>query len=175
MLPIRVDSAKEQDFRRGRGGVAVDTLVIHTTEGGSIAGAASWWDRDDVVASSHYIIDGRGIVARVTEADTALHAGNAAMNRRSIGIEVVGHAADPKTWSEEVLAQLVALSREILARHRIPVLHQAGPGICGHCDVPDPGNPNLRGGASHHKDPGPHFPWSRYLAGLQKPPTVDVS
>jgi N-acetyl-anhydromuramyl-L-alanine amidase AmpD len=166
-LPIEVDLAKDQDFGRGRGNTIVDTLVIHTTEGSNIAGAARWWDRDDVIASAHYILDGKRIVARVAEGDTAFHAGHRGMNLRSIGIEVVGHCADRRMWTPEVMAQLVTLSAEIVQRHGIPVVHQPGPGICGHCDVPDPRHPGLRGGAGNHTDPGAHFPLGEFLEALR--------
>jgi N-acetyl-anhydromuramyl-L-alanine amidase AmpD len=163
-LKIELDAAHPGDFSM-RLGVPIDTLVLHTTEGGSISGATEWWDRPEVVASAHYVIDGQRIVQRVSEADAAYHAGSAMMNRRSIGIEVVGHADRAATWSPAVLAQLVSLSAAIVARHGIPV-HRGFPGVIGHCDVPDPRNPELRGGASHHVDPGPHFPWSTFLEAL---------
>jgi N-acetyl-anhydromuramyl-L-alanine amidase AmpD len=165
-LAIELNPAKPQDYGE-RANTAVDTLVLHTTEGGSIEGATEWWDREDVIASSHYVIDGKRIVYRVPEGLCAFHAGSRAMNRRSIGIEVVGHAGHRDTWSPEVMAQLVALSAEIVQRHRIPIVHQPGPGICGHADVPDPKDPNRRGGASHHTDPGPFFPWADFFDSLR--------
>jgi N-acetyl-anhydromuramyl-L-alanine amidase AmpD len=97
----------------------------------------------------------------------AFHAGSRAMNRRSIGIEVVGHCADRSLWTPEIMAQLVMLSADVCKRHQIPILHQAGPGVCGHADVVDPYNPNLRGGASHHHDPGEFFPWGAFLDALR--------
>lgn len=173
MIATRYDAAKPQDFGSRRN-VGVDTIVIHTTEGSSIKGAEVWWDREDVVASAHYLIDGKDIVQRVAEGDCAFHAGNAAMNRRSIGIEVVGHCGDPKTWTPEVMAQLINLVRDIRSRHRIPAYRQPGPGICGHRDVPDPHNPNLRGGAGHHTDPGDHFPWDPFLTAVRAEPLTAV-
>lgn len=166
-LAITTELAKPQDFSSGRGNVPVDTLVLHTTEGESIRGAESWWDREDVVASAHYLVDGARVVARVCEGDTAFHAGNRAINRRSIGIEVVGHCGDPAMWTPAKLEQLAELSAEIVRRHAIPVVHQPGPGICGHADVPDPLHQGLRGGAGHHHDPGAFFPWDEYFARLR--------
>lgn len=161
---MRLDPAEPGDFRKGRQNTVIDTVVIHTTEGGSITGACAWWDREDVTASAHYLIDGKEIVQRVAEGDTAFHAGNSLFNRRSIGIEVVGHADRIETWTMEKLHQLAALTTEIVLRHSIPVLHQAGPGICGHADVPHPRFPSLKGGANGHHDPGKHFPWLPFLA-----------
>lgn len=165
-LPIILEPAKPQDYG-SRENVPVDTLVIHTTEGGSIRGATEWHDREDVIASAHYFIDGTRIVARVPEGMCAFACGNRAINRRSISIEVVGHASRRETWTPEIMAQLVALSAEIVQRHQIPIAHQPGPGICGHADVPDPRDPNRRGGASHHVDPGPHFPWGQFFDELR--------
>lgn len=166
MLVTRYDPAHPQDFgsRRNTG---VDTIVIHTTQGNSIKSAEEWWDREDVVASAHYLLDGKMIVQRVAEGDCAFHAGNAGMNRRSIGIEVVGDCRNASMWTPEVLDQLVRLVRDIRSRHRIPAYHQPGPGICGHRDVPDPHHPNLRGGAGHHTDPGDHFPWEWFLTAVR--------
>jgi hypothetical protein len=165
-LPIDLDPAKAEDFG-SRANTPVDCLVIHTTEGGSIAGAVEHWDRPDVFASAHYVIDGKRIVQRVAEGDAAYHAGNRAVNRRSIGIEIVGHAGRRETWTPDIVAQLVALSAEIVRRHAIPVVHQAGPGICGHADVPNPKHPDRRGGLSGHTDPGPFFPWGWFLESLR--------
>jgi N-acetyl-anhydromuramyl-L-alanine amidase AmpD len=165
-LKLEFDWAKGQDHG-SRHNAAVDTLVIHTTEGGSIESATDWWDEEDVIASAHYVIDGKRIVQVVAEGDCAFHAGNRAMNRRSIGIEVVGKCDRRSTWTPEIMAQLVALSAEIVARHQIPIVHQPGPGICGHLDVLDPRNPNLRGGLGGHHDPGPYFPWQPYLDAIR--------
>jgi N-acetyl-anhydromuramyl-L-alanine amidase AmpD len=166
VIEDRLKNAELQDVSP-RHGVKVDTLVLHTTEGGSIAGAVEWWRRKEVIGSAHYLLTADRIERHVEEWLCAFHAGNRAMNRRSIGIEVVGKCGDPGLWSPAVMRQLVLLSADIVRRHGIPVLHQPGPGICGHADVPDPSNPNLRGGLSHHTDPGPHFPWGRYLDDLR--------
>jgi N-acetyl-anhydromuramyl-L-alanine amidase AmpD len=165
-LKIETDWAKGQDSG-SRHNTIVDTLVLHTTEGGTIESATDWWDRDDVIASAHYVIDGKRIVQVVPEGDCAFHAGSRVVNRRSIGIEVVGRSNDRTLWTPEIMAQLVALSAEIVKRHEIPILRQPGPGICGHCDVPNPMHPSRRGGLHGHTDPGPHFNWAAYLDALR--------
>jgi N-acetyl-anhydromuramyl-L-alanine amidase AmpD len=168
-LPVETKMADPGDFGSRRN-VPVDTLVLHTTEGGAVEGALEHWHREDVTASAHYVIDGEPVlrvVQNVAEGDCAYHAGSRSINRRSIGIEVCGKANDPKTWTPELMVLLVALSADICKRHRIPIVHQPGPGICGHADVPDPYNPNRYGGASHHTDPGPHFPWPQFLDALR--------
>jgi N-acetyl-anhydromuramyl-L-alanine amidase AmpD len=159
--------ADPQDFG-SRKNTPVDCLVLHTTEGTTADGALAWWKREDVVASAHYLIDEDfRIIQNVAEGDAAFHAGNGSVNRRSIGIEVVGHAGESDLWSPEVMAPLVMLAADICKRHKIPILHQPGPGICGHADVPDPYSPNLRGGASHHHDPGQFFPWGDFFDSLR--------
>lgn len=167
-MEIEINPAREGDYGDRRN-TRVDTLILHTTEGPSIDSATSWHDREEIVASAHYFLDGRHqrIVARVPEGLAAYAAGNAKFNRRAVQIEVVGHSHSRETWTAETLALLVELSVAIVERHGIPVVHQAGNGICGHCDVPDPRNPDLRGGASHHTDPGPFFPWQEYLDAVR--------
>jgi N-acetyl-anhydromuramyl-L-alanine amidase AmpD len=164
-LPVEIDPAKPGDYG-SRANVPADTLILHTTEGGSIEGATTWWDREEVIASSHYVIDGSRVVQRVPEGFAAYAAGNREFNRRSVQIEVVGHAGRASTWTPEILAQLVALSAEVCKRHGIPV-HHGSPGILGHCDVPNPRDPRRRGGANGHTDPGPHFPWQDFLDSVR--------
>lgn len=161
---IVLDPAKPGDFGSRRN-TPVDLLILHTTEGGTIESATTWWDREEVVASAHYVIDGKRIVQRVSEGDAAFHAGNAVYNRRSIGIEVVGSAAKRSTWTPQVLDQLVELAAEIVLRHGISVDRHH---IIGHAEVPCPRRdcPGKLGGAGHHVDPGPHFPWDDFLEAL---------
>jgi N-acetyl-anhydromuramyl-L-alanine amidase AmpD len=165
ILP-QIDPADPQD-RGSRKNTPVDLVVLHTTEGGSIAGAVAWWDREDVVASSHYLIDGKRVVQRVAEGEAAFHCGNSAYARRSIGIEVVGHAARPETWSAAVLEQLAQLCADIAERHGLAIDRAH---FIGHVEVPCPkaGCPGKWGGASHHHDPGPHLPWGALLARVRE-------
>jgi N-acetyl-anhydromuramyl-L-alanine amidase AmpD len=160
-----------------RKNVAVDTLVIHVTQSARNAAqlvaratpsAVMWFADPAAKASAHYVVGVEGRIWQcVAEGDCAWHAGNAAMNRRSVGIEIEGWVEKPATFNPEVMDSLLALSADICRRHGIAVLHQPGPGVCGHSDVPDPTNPNLRGGKGHHTDPGPHFPWAQFLDALR--------
>jgi N-acetylmuramoyl-L-alanine amidase len=164
-LPVTLDPAKPGDYG-SRYNTPADCLILHTTEGGSIDGAVTWWDREDVIASAHYVIDGDRVVQRVPEGMAAFAAGNREYNRRSIQIEVVGHAGKRSTWTPGVMAQLVALSAEVCKRHGIPV-HHGCPGILGHCDVPNPKDPRRKGGANGHTDPGEHFPWQPFFDAVR--------
>jgi N-acetyl-anhydromuramyl-L-alanine amidase AmpD len=153
--------ALPQDFARGRENTPVDLVVLHTTEGSSLDGATRWWDRDEVVASAHYVVEGRRVVQRVAEGDTAFHAGNRAYNRRSIGIEVVGFAARRDTWTPDVIATLAALCADIVERHGVRLDRHH---LIGHREVPD--GKGGWGGAGHHEDPGPFLPWDDLLEAV---------
>lgn len=152
-----VEMAKPGDFGSRRN-TPVDLIILHTTEGGSVRGALEWWDREEIVASAHYVLDGKRVVQRVAEGDAAFHCGNAAYNRRSIGIEVVGSARKRDTWSLPVMAQLSALCGAVALRHGISIDRHH---VIGHAEVPCPraSCAGKWGGASHHTDPGPHLPW----------------
>lgn len=161
-----IAAAAESNYGERRN-TPIDTLVIHTTES-TLGSAVAWFRNRAAKASAHYVIDADHVVECVPEGYCAWHAGNAAVNRRSVGIEVAGHAGSRETWTPEVMAQLVTLAAEIVRRHNIPIVRQAGPGICGHMDVPDPSHPDRRGGAGHHVDPGPYFPWEPFLDALRR-------
>jgi N-acetyl-anhydromuramyl-L-alanine amidase AmpD len=176
MTPAIVHAAAPGNYGP-RGNVSVDTLVLHVTQSTRNAAqlvasakpsAVLWFADPAAKASAHYVVGRAGdLYACVPEGECAWHAGNLSVNRRSIGVEVEGFVDRPETWTPEALATLVELSAEIVRRHGIPVVRQPGPGICGHEDVPDPHDPNRRGGAEHHTDPGALFPWDAYFARLR--------
>lgn len=111
--------------------------------------------------SAHYCVDENGDVYRlVDENDRAWHAGvgswkgDANINARSIGIEIVnpGHEFGYRDFPSEQIDTLVALVGEIRTRHNIaPAL------VLGHSDV----------APRRKEDPGEKFPWKRLAdAGL---------
>ncbi|WP_182466638.1 N-acetylmuramoyl-L-alanine amidase [Sphingomonas gilva] len=72
----------------GRGGQAIDRIVIHITGAPQSPHIGSWFAREEANSSAHYMVDQNGeIIQFVREQDKAWHAGSA--NRRSIGIEHV--------------------------------------------------------------------------------------
>ncbi|MDZ5076192.1 peptidoglycan recognition family protein [Nesterenkonia sp. HG001] len=79
-----------ENYTAGRDGTAVDRIVIHYIVGTLAAADATFADPDSGV-SAHYGIGEGALHQYVSEANTAWHAGDLAMNRRSIGIE---HSAD---------------------------------------------------------------------------------
>lgn len=144
------------NFDRGRGGVAVDRIVLHTTEG-AYAGAVGWLrgslgGTTNRQSSAHYVVsaDGAQVTQLVREADTAWHAGVYAYNQRSIGIEQEGYAGRGG-FTDGLYATVGALVARVAARHGI-LLDRTH--VVGHAEVP----------GQDHWDPGPHYDWARLLA-----------
>jgi len=136
-----------------RGSAAIDMLVLHYT--GMRSGEAALARLCDPTArvSAHYAIDEDGkVYALVPEERRAWHAGISYwagardINARSIGIELVnpGHEFGYRAFPDAQIASLIALSRDILARHAIPAWR-----VLGHSDV----------APARKDDPGELFPW----------------
>lgn len=151
----------------------VDLIVIHTMEAhernDTAENVARWFAGPSAPkASAHYCIDNDSVVQCVRDEDVAWHASQA--NGRSIGLEHAGFAKQkPEDWddpfSRAMLILSAALSARLCLKYDIPVCRltpeqvRAGrKGFCGHVDV----NAAYNGGKGHY-DPGPHFPWDRYL------------
>nr|WP_294519043.1 N-acetylmuramoyl-L-alanine amidase [uncultured Rhodopila sp.] len=128
-------------------------LILHYT-GMKTACEAIERLRDPAAAvSSHYVVDEDGAVTRlVPEERRAWHAGvshwrgHAALNGRSIGIEIVnpGHEWGYRDFPVLQLAAVCDLCLLILSRHPIPARN-----VIGHSDVaPD-----------RKQDPGERFDW----------------
>jgi N-acetylmuramoyl-L-alanine amidase len=136
-------------------GAAIDMLVLHYTGMKTADEALARLCDPEARVSAHYTIgsDGR-IYAHVPEERRAWHAGvsfwagEANVNGRSIGIELVnpGHEFGYVPFAEAQIAALIDLARAILARHPIPPAR-----VLGHSDVA-PGR---------KMDPGELFPWAR--------------
>ncbi len=154
------------NFDVGRNASPIDVIILHTTE--ASYDSALGWLRGEAggtsnrESSSHYLIsaDGSRIAQLVREADTAWGAGNLAYNRRAVNIEQEGYA-DAGEFSAGLYEAAGRLVGRIAARHGIS-LDRAH--VIGHMDVPDPYNPALLGGASHHHDPGSKYDFDHLLA-----------
>jgi N-acetyl-anhydromuramyl-L-alanine amidase AmpD len=168
---VRHVPAHWRNFTPGRAGAVVDTVVIHTTEGG---GAPEWFADPRSGASAHYVLLRNGdLVQCVSEADTAWACGHREWNRRSISIEVEGFSRDAAMWTGNVTWPLTKLLVDLCRRHDIAA-KRALPGIAGHCDIPSPNGPGF-GGAGGHTDPGRFFPWDDVLNDVDAilhPPTL---
>ena len=149
-------------------GAAIDMLVLHYTGMKTADEALERLFDPDAKVSAHYTIgtDGR-IYAHVPEERRAWHAGvsfwagEANVNGRSIGIELVnpGHEFGYVPFAEAQIAALIDLCGGILSRHRIRSKQ-----VLGHSDVA-PGR---------KMDPGELFPWARLAqSGIGRWPALN--
>ena len=167
-MPYRFVESPNKTRTQGR---AVDVVVIHTAEGGERADAAEavarWFSLPSANVSAHYCVDANSIVQCVRERDIAWHARGG--NANSIGIELAGYARQTKkewadAYSVATLQRAAGLTTSICDRHAIPIrriraagLRAGRHGITGHVDVSEAFE------LSDHWDPGPNFPWPRFL------------
>lgn len=150
-LPIQERPSPNWDARPQ--GTPIDMLILHYT-GMPSAQAALDRLRDPAArVSSHYVVDEDGAVWRlVGERRRAWHAGvsswrgQATLNDRSVGIEIVnpGHEWGYRAFPALQMAAVCELCLGILGRHPIPARN-----VVGHSDVaPD-----------RKEDPGELFDW----------------
>lgn len=157
-------------------GIAIDTILIHDTEGNWEASVATL--QFDPNKSCQYIVGVDGRIGQfISEDTTGYHAGNKYYNDRSIGIEHVGFSTQP--FPEALYAASARLVEAIATRWNI---QRDRVHIIGHDQVPNgsrfggdqtvppcSGSPadcrdDLRyGGASHHTDPG-IWEWPTFMA-----------
>ena len=133
----------------------VTMLLLHYTGMTSAEDAVQRLCSPESKVSSHYVVheDG-GVVQLVPEARRAWHAGVSAwagettLNFCSIGIEIVnpGHSFGYPDFPDAQVKAVIALCRDIIARHDIPADR-----VLGHSDV----------APSRKQDPGEKFPWQR--------------
>lgn len=128
-------------------------LVLHYTGMTDFDAALSKLTDPDAGVSAHYVIDEVGEIYQLVPEDRrAWHAGvsswrgNTDINGCSIGIELVnpGHEFGYRTFPEQQMAALCALSKDILVRCPIPPQR-----VLGHSDV----------APSRRRDPGELFDW----------------
>lgn len=144
-----------------RKGGPPDMILLHYT--GMPTGAEALMRLTNPVSevSAHYFVweDG-GVLQLVPEARRAWHAGVASwageadINSRSIGIEIVnpGHEGGSPPFADAQIEAVIALCREIRSRNLIPQ-HR----VLAHSDV----------APARKCDPGELFPWERlHAAGV---------
>ena len=136
-------------------GRAIDMLLLHYTGMQTAEIALERMCDAAAEVSAHYCIDEDGTAYRlVPEERRAWHAGDSAwagearVNACSIGIELVnpGHQWGYHPFPEPQMAALIALAKDVLARHAIPPAR-----VLGHSDV----------APQRKEDPGELFDWTR--------------
>lgn len=143
----------ERALAAGRAGP--DVLILHYT--GMSTGAEALARLRDPLSkvSAHYLVHEDGTaVQMVPEGRRAWHAGagrwggEADLNSRSIGVEIVngGHTGGLPPYPEAQVATVIALSKDILARRQIRPER-----VLAHSDI----------APERKEDPGEHFPWDR--------------
>ena len=149
-----------QTLNRPAPEVPIDMVVMHDIEG-TAGSALAWFQNPQAHVSSHYVVDKDGRVWQmVRERNVAWHAGNSAINRRAVGIEMEGFAYRPGFYDDALYESAAALVRDITARHAIA---RDRTHIIGHFEVPNPRQPGAFGGSSGHTDPGPYWDWEKFL------------
>jgi N-acetylmuramoyl-L-alanine amidase len=150
-MALRLAPSPNHDARPE--GAAIDMLVLHYTGMPTAEEAIARLCDPAAKVSAHYTIDRDGTVyAHVPEARRAWHAGaswwagEANVNGRSIGVELVnpGHEFGYVPFTDDQIAALIDLAKAILARHPI-----AAGRVLGHSDV----------APARKTDPGELFPW----------------
>jgi len=97
----------------------IDRIVIHSTVG-TVQSAISMFSRSEANTSAHYIIGNDGkLYAGLEEFNVAYHAGNYAMNQRSIGIEHEWYSGIHPT--DALYKESAALVRDICQFYNLPI------------------------------------------------------
>jgi N-acetylmuramoyl-L-alanine amidase len=132
----------------------VDTLVLHYTDMVSTPAAIALLCDPAARVSAHYVVDESGEVFElVDEAERAWHAGEshwrgaANINARSVGIEIAnpGHSHGYVAFPPVQMQSVIALCKQIIARHAIPARN-----VVAHSDV----------AFLRKTDPGELFDWA---------------
>lgn len=156
----------------------VDLVVVHTMESpekpDTAEAVASWANGPNSPrASWHYAIDANSIVQCVLENNVAWGAPGA--NHDGIQLEHAGYARQSESdWSDSyslaMLRRSASLAAKLVRDYEIPIRHlsvsqlrNGERGFIGHIDAT-----NAFSGGSGHWDPGPNFPWPRYLRFVQE-------
>lgn len=110
--------ASPETYTKGRGGHAIEAIVVHYTGGeGGARDNGEYFSRANRNASAHYFLDGREVVQSVPDGDTARAVGNFNANQRSVSIEVCSAGED---FSTAEILQLRELVQTLRARYGIP-------------------------------------------------------
>ena len=154
-IGVRSHPSPNHNERKGK---PIDSIVLHYTGMESADAALDLLCDPLHEVSCHYLVAADGQAFQlVPEARRAWHAGRGSwagetdMNARSIGIEMAnaGHKYGAPPFEDAQIETVIALCRDIAARHRI-----APTRILGHSDI----------AVRRKVDPGEVFPWDRLAA-----------
>jgi N-acetylmuramoyl-L-alanine amidase len=150
----RVVPSPNHDARAG----TIDMVILHYTGMQTADAALARLADPEAKVSSHYLVDEDGRVDQlVPEARRARHAGISSwagvtdVNSHSVGIEIVnpGHEFGYRDFPDAQIAAVIALTRDIVARHAVRPDR-----VLAHSDV----------APARKQDPGEKFPWARLAA-----------
>lgn len=140
-------------------------IVIHVSEG-SYWGTITWLRNAAADASANFVVSRTGKIAElVPPKDIAWHAGNWAVNTRSIGIEHEGVTDDPAGFTSAEYRASAKLTAYLARKSLMPIDRDH---IIGHYGVPDPADPSAGGGIDNHTDPGEYWRWGRYIGLVRR-------
>jgi hypothetical protein len=111
-IPLKKDFAKgERNLKNIKG------IVLHKTAGdGDAKSVVNGWDNDDRQASADYIIDKDGTITQVGDlSDTKWHSGRKSINKTTLGVELVGSAADESDMTDAQYKALARLQKDVFA------------------------------------------------------------
>lgn len=164
--PPQSDLAANTNYTQARRPMtAIRFIVIHVSEG-SFFGTVAWLRDPRAHASANFVVGRDGHVQELVPLhDIAWHAGNWAVNMRSIGIENVGFTDDPSGFTRLEYRSAARLAAVVARRALIPIDRQH---IIGHSQVPDPNDPLQGGGIDGHTDPGRYWRWGYFMALVQR-------
>jgi N-acetyl-anhydromuramyl-L-alanine amidase AmpD len=158
--------AHPNGYGSSRGGFAVDTIVLHTTES-TTTSALGWFASKDAHVSAHFVVAPDGKVYEcVPVGFPAWHAGNYGVNLASVGIECVGHCAEPDMWTPALVESLVSTIVDLC--QQFPKIVPDRNHIIGHAEVPDPTRAGHFGGKGGHTDPGVLINWEYIIGETQR-------
>jgi hypothetical protein len=111
-VPLKKDFAKgERNLKNIKG------IVLHKTAGdGDARSVVNGWDNDNRQASADYIIDKDGTITQVGDlSDTKWHSGRKSINKTTLGVELVGSAADESDMTDAQYKALARLQKDVFA------------------------------------------------------------
>lgn len=151
----------------------INRVIIHKTEGGTAAGASSWFANCDSAGSAHYVFDkANGYCYQcVYEKDVAWQAGYSSTNNNGIGIEHSGWTANNDT-TNACYDESAVETKSCVTYYAVPANRSY---IIGHSEVP--GCPSGNGGGTGcHTDPGQYWNWTYYMGKItgSTPETIVV-